>query len=450
MSWRHRGFTWKPRSSLTKEKTAMKLASGFCIPEPLPVHTGIKGRQVHPLIRFLKAHFCFEAEWMRRVLISTKPFIFVLFLLGVTVRSAESLSSAIPLGTSTKRANSKRANHRRSCLFQDAVSSVSFWLRSFPVCGWWTRSLSSVSGLPTRWRCVRGWLMRLLWAYEHDFTAISPFLHERIGTLCRHPCWSLWLEQRIAGWRSGRSEGYCKSLSAGYIPTDLLLLTQRRSRPVPGWFRWSVPRAASISFGAPSVDRMSIAASGDRFTSSEDVGLPPSGVVAPPHRTRSWRPCLPGQPWVSGWRSTDRPVPSPRSWTIGFSERGTAHNRALPRCLSSQRCMRNWRSRGWPLSRPEAARPPPPSSLPSTAEWPRGTRAFPRWRERSWCTCASVFSPPVQFPGQWTLVESSKHPRQSDWAEQSDARPSTGVSSPGSPVSPCTGLDVRMAWFPFG
>ncbi len=30
----------------------MKLASGFCIPEPLPVHMGIKGRQVHPLIRF--------------------------------------------------------------------------------------------------------------------------------------------------------------------------------------------------------------------------------------------------------------------------------------------------------------------------------------------------------------------------------------------------------------
>ncbi len=30
----------------------MKLASGFCIPEPLPVHTGIKGRQVHPLFRF--------------------------------------------------------------------------------------------------------------------------------------------------------------------------------------------------------------------------------------------------------------------------------------------------------------------------------------------------------------------------------------------------------------
>ncbi len=177
--------------------------------------------------------FCFGAEWMRRVLIPTKPFIFVLFPVGVTVRSAESLSSAIPMGTSTERANSKRAN-----------SFVSFWLWSFPVRGWRTRSLSSVSGLPTRWRCVRGWLMRLLWAYEHDFAAISPFLYERIGTLCRHPCWSLWLEQRIAGWRSGRSEGYCKSLSAGHAPTDLLLLTQRTSRPVPGWFRWSVPQGA--------------------------------------------------------------------------------------------------------------------------------------------------------------------------------------------------------------
>ncbi len=101
----------------------MKLASGICIPEPLPVHTGIKGdRCIHSF------DFCFGAEWMRRVLISTKPFIFVLFLVGVTVRSAESLSSAIPLGTSTKRANSKRANHGRSRLFQD----VSFWLRSFP------------------------------------------------------------------------------------------------------------------------------------------------------------------------------------------------------------------------------------------------------------------------------------------------------------------------------
>ncbi len=66
---------------------------------------------------------------------------------------------------------------------------------------------------------------------------------------------------------------------------------------------------------------------------------------------------------------------------------------ALPRCLSSRRCMRSWRVRGWPLSRPEAARPPPPSSLPSMVEWPGGTRAFPRWRERSRCTCAHETPP---------------------------------------------------------
>ncbi len=80
---------------------------------------------------------------------------------------------------------------------------------------------------------IRGWLMRLLWAYEHDFAAISPFLSQRIGTLCCHPRWSFWLEQRTTGWCSGRSEGDSKSLSTGYIPTDLLLLTQWTSRPVP-------------------------------------------------------------------------------------------------------------------------------------------------------------------------------------------------------------------------
>ncbi len=35
-----------------------------------------------------------------------------------------------------------------------------------------------------------------------------------------------------------------------------------------------------------------------------------------------------------------------------------------------------------------SARPFPPSSLPSTAGLPGGTRALPRWRERSRCTCA--------------------------------------------------------------
>ncbi len=78
---------------------------------------------------------------------------------------------------------------------------------------------------------------------------------------------------------------------------------------------------------------------------------------------------------------------------LGFQHAEDAHNRALLQCLSSRRCMRSWRSRGWPLSRPEAPRLPPPSSLPSTAEWPGGTRAFPRWRERLRCTCAHEMPP---------------------------------------------------------
>ncbi len=158
---------------------------------------------------------------MRRVLNSTKPFVFVLFLVGVTVRSAESLSSAIPQG-STKRANSKRANHGR----------------------WRTRSLPSVSGFPTRWRCVRGWLMRLLlgvWAWFRSDLAFP--LWKDWHPLPPPVLVSLQAEDRRLT-LSGRSEGDSKSLSAGYIPTDLLLLTQRTSRPFPRWFRWSVPRGA--------------------------------------------------------------------------------------------------------------------------------------------------------------------------------------------------------------
>ncbi len=66
--------------------------------------------------------------------------------------------------------------------------------------------------------------------------------------------------------------------------------SSRSEHPIrfPGDFAGPSHGAPSISFGASSVDRMSIAASGDGFTSSEDegaVGLPPRVL-----------PCLPGQP----------------------------------------------------------------------------------------------------------------------------------------------------------
>ncbi len=46
-----------------------------------------------------------------------------------------------------------------------------------------------------------------------------------------------------------------------------------------------------------------------------------------------------------------------------------------------------------PFLRPEAARLPPPSSLPSMAGRLGGTLTFPRWRVRLRCTCACKTPP---------------------------------------------------------
>ncbi len=148
---------------------------------------------MHPL------DFCFGAKWMRSVLLH-KPFIFYLFLVGVKVQSAESLSAAIPVGNITKRANSKRANR------------VLFKMPFHPCPSGCSRFLFAYDGHDRCLQCLglqhaEDVFVDVPVVYEHDFAAISPFLSERIGTLCRHPCRSLWLEQRTAGWRSGRSEG---------------------------------------------------------------------------------------------------------------------------------------------------------------------------------------------------------------------------------------------------
>ncbi len=125
--------------------------------------------------------------------------------------------------------------------------------------------------------------MRLLWAYEHDFAAISPFLYERIGTLCA-------TRADLSGSSRGSPADALGDLRVTVRASPLgtpprTSYSSRSEHPVrfPGDFAGLSHGAPSISFGAPSVDRMSIAASGDGFTSSEDegaVGLPPSGVVA--------------------------------------------------------------------------------------------------------------------------------------------------------------------------
>ncbi len=118
--------------------------------------------------------------------------------------------------------------------------------------------------------------MRLLWAYEHDFAAISPFLYERIGQ-------SAATRADLSGSSRGSPADALGDLRVTVRASPLgtpprTSYSSRSEHPVrfPGDFD-------GLSHGAPSVDRMSIAASGDGFTSSEDegaVGLPPSGVVA--------------------------------------------------------------------------------------------------------------------------------------------------------------------------
>ncbi len=171
----------------------MKLASGFCIPEPLPVHTGIKGRQVHPLIRFLlQSRRHAEAAFVDDSCVCCGR------MSMISLRSRLSFKKGLAPSAATRAdlAGSSRGSPA------DALGDLRVTVRASPPGTPPRTSYSSRSEHPVR--------------FPGDFTGLS---HE----------------------------------------------------------------APSISFGAPSVDRMSIAALGDGFTSSEDegaVGLPPSGVVA--------------------------------------------------------------------------------------------------------------------------------------------------------------------------
>ncbi len=115
--------------------------------------------------------------------------------------------------------------------------------------------------------------------------------------------------------------------------------SSRSEHPVrfPGDFAGPSHGAPSISFCAPSVDRMLIAASGDGFTSSEDegeVGLPPSGVVATAAPDPELTAMLARAAVSFGLEVNRPPSPEPSrldDWTLGAG-RGAAHNRALPLC----------------------------------------------------------------------------------------------------------------------
>ncbi len=215
-----------------------------------------------------------------------KPFISYLFMVGLTVRSAESLSSAIPLGTSTKRANSKRANHGRSRLFQDAFR---------PCPSGCDRSLSADDGHDRCLQCL---------GFQH---AEDSFVDDSCACCGRMSMISL--RSRLSflkGLAPSAATRAGLSASRG-SPADALgdlRVTVRASPPgtpprtsyssrsehpvwFPGDFAGPSHGAPSISSGAPSVDRMSIAASGDGMGMKVRWGCPPRVLSPPPHRTQS-------------------------------------------------------------------------------------------------------------------------------------------------------------------
>ncbi len=152
----------------------------------------------------------------------------------------------------------------------------------------------------------------------------------------------------------------------------------------------------SVSFGAPIEDQMSIAASVDGQSSSGDedsAKLHPSGVAAAAEPDPELTAVLSRPPRDRGWRRAHLLVPSPRGEMIGSSARAVARDHALPRFLSSRKCTRSWWLVDGPFLRPEAARLPPPSSLPSMAGRLRVRWHFPRWRVRLQCTCACKTPP---------------------------------------------------------
>ncbi len=212
--------------------------------------------------------------------------------------------------------------------------------------------------------------------------------------------------------------------------------SSRSEHPVrfPGDFAGLSHGAPSISFGAPSVDRMSIAASGDGFTSSEDegaVGLPPSGVVATAAPDPELTAMLARAAVSIGLEVNRPPSPEPsrlddwflgagrgsrlttRGWCRSCARRLTSlyERRKSRRGPSGRRCP-PWWSRSaisgstwqrWRTSTRHAfSTPPSPregcSATPSRAS-PSSSRRYSSRPRRSSTSCPGVMNHPPLPPG---------------------------------------------------
>ncbi len=192
--------------------------------------------------------------------------------------------------------------------------------------------------------------MRSFWACNHGSAAITPLSPhgDGRGSLCHYPrlllCHELWalgdLRVTVRAFLPGQSPRTfhsSRSSCSVRLPGDSAVL----SHGVP-----------SVSYGAPIEDQMSIAASDDGQSPSEDedsAGLPHSGVAAATESDLELTAVLSRAAARSDWRRAHLPVPSPRSEMIGSSARAVACDHALPRFLSSRKCTRSWWSSGRPL-----------------------------------------------------------------------------------------------------
>ncbi len=167
--------------------------------------------------------------------------------------------------------------------------------------------------------------------------------------------------------------------------------SSRSEHPVrfPGDFAGLSHGAPSISFGAPSVDRMSIAASGDGFTSSEDegaVGLPPSGVVATATPDPELTAMLARAAVSIGLEVNRPPSPEPSrldDWFIGAGRGSQPRPAPVPFFPEvHEELTSSWMAPFTARSRSSA------SSVLTTLDG-----GVARWRERSRCTCAHETPP---------------------------------------------------------
>ncbi len=223
------------------------------------------------------------------MLISTSLSSLYLFLVGITVQPAESLSAAIPWALQLK----------GQILKEQITDGRVFFKMTFRPCpSGCSCFLSAYDGHD------RG-LQRLGFQQAEDafvdysctccgrMSMTSPrsrlsFLKGLAPSAATHTGLSCSSRGLPAG-ALGDLRVTVKASPPGTSPRTSYSSRSERPLQFPGDFAGPSHRTPSISFFVPSKDRMSITASGDGLTSSEDegaMGLAPSGVVTT-HRTQN-------------------------------------------------------------------------------------------------------------------------------------------------------------------